>query len=335
MRIVKIETENVAGVPDGAYRFLRHPNAASDRLTLLVGPRGGGKTQLLSAVVFAKECIGGYGPPQRPESLLRMGATSGSLRATFLLDADEQRGCEQDAPEVELAVELGGDAPLPSVAKPVRDLFARFNFDSSSSKLELFPDSRNLDLPGTPTTADQERRLRPTRLPHKYAGLVPSLGALSTLDGARALEESARRGLLFAEDRPDSLSPYRRAVARLVPELQLMGVHEGVSGPELRFALRSGAMVPVTALSAGQKQGLLFAATIQRLGLGRSLILIDTPELYLHASDHESFLRGLLELAPNAQFVVATGSSSLVQMVTREQTLTLLGHSPAQPSVGK
>ena len=89
------------------------------------------------------------------------------------------------------------------------------------------------------------------------------------------------------------------------------------------FALKSGATVPAEALSGAQKQGLLFSATIVSLGLAKSLILVDMPELGLHAADHEPFFRGLVALAPGAQLIVATGSSSVAQCVTRQQTIFL------------
>ena len=90
MKLAQIETGNVLGIPDGAYSFVRQGTSPADRVTLILGPRGVGKTSLLEAIVFAKECVGGYGPPQRPASLLRAGAVRGQLRARFLLDAEEQ-----------------------------------------------------------------------------------------------------------------------------------------------------------------------------------------------------------------------------------------------------
>ena len=323
MKLAQIEAENVLGVPDGGYTFVRPGAPASDRITLVVGPRGAGKTSLLEAIVFAKEHIGGYGPPQRPTSLLRAGATRGQLRARFLLDTEEQARADLASPEVEISVELRSDAPLPDVAKGARALFAHFSFDKSHSKLEYFPDTRSLEMSGAPTSVELEKRLRPTRLPQKYEGLVPSLCALSSLDGARALEESATRGLLLGDDAPDSLGPYRRALARLAPEVHLKGVVPGDGGPRLAFAVKGRGVLPVAGLSGAQKQALLFAGTIVRLGLAQSLILIDLPELFLHGADHEAFYRGLLAIAPGAQFIIATGSSALVQCVGRDQTIAL------------
>lgn len=322
MKLLNLEVENARGIPDGTYDFARG-GAANDRVTMVVGPRGAGKTSLLEAIVFAKEQIGGYGPPGRPESLLRVGATTGRLRATFQLDPAELRGAELEDAELAVTVALRPESPPIDVPPGARTLFGRFSADSKESKLEYFPDNRTLDVVGDATSIEQERRLRPTRSPRKYAGLVASLEARSTLDGARALQETGRSGLLFADDAPDSLGPYRYALAQLCPEVNLIGVVPQGGAPRLVFALKSGATVTADALSGAQKHGLLFAATIVSLGLARSLILIDLPELGLHTADHEPFFRALVTLAPRAQFIVATNSSSVAQCVRREHTIFL------------
>jgi hypothetical protein len=217
-------------------------------------------------------------PAAAAHALLRAGATRGQLRARFLLDAEEQARADLPSPEVEISVELRSDAPLPDVAKGARALFAHFSFDESHSKLEYFPDTRSLEMSGAPTSVELEKRLRPTRLPQKYEGLVPSLCALSSLDGARALEESATRGLLLGDDAPDSLGPYRRALARLAPEVHLKGVVPGDGGPRLAFAVKGRGCCRWRG-SRSAEAGALLAGTIVRLGLAQSLILIDLPSL--------------------------------------------------------
>lgn len=323
MKLVELELENALGIPDGSYDLARPGASAEDRVTLVMGPRGAGKTALLEAIVFARESIGGLGPPRRPESLLRAGATSGRVHAVFRLDAEEQQSAELESAGLVVTIDLRPDAPPLDVPRGARELFGRFSADGTESKLEYFPDNRCLDAPGAATTIDQEKRLRPTRLPLKYAGLIPSLAALSSLDGARALADAGRRGMIFSGDAPDSLGPYRHALARLVPEVDLRGVLPGDGGPELMVALRSGAVVAARALSGAQKQGLLLAGTIVRLGLDRSLVLVDTPELYIHPADHEAFFRGLLALLPHAQLIVATASDAIARCVGPHRILVL------------
>lgn len=148
---------------------------------------------------------------------------------------------------------------------------------------------------------------------------------LSVQDGARALAESKKHGLLLADDRPDSLGHYRAAIAELAPELRLLGATaEDPSGtPQLLFANKDGVEVGPEGLSAGQRQGVLIAASFARLGLSRSIVLIDVPELHLHGADHEAFIPRLLRLGGDNQLIVATGSSAMITAASREQTIVL------------
>src|SRR5690606_30473451 len=129
---------------------------------------------------------------------LRARASRGRIHAVFQLDADEVEAAELDRDEVAVTIDLrAGGAPV-EVPPRARELFARFSTAPTESKLEYFPDNRSLDAAGVATSIGQEKRVRPTRRPNKYGGLVPSLVSLSTLDGARALEETGRAGIMFA-----------------------------------------------------------------------------------------------------------------------------------------
>lgn len=159
---------------------------------------------------------------------------------------------------------------------------------------------------------------------------MPALVARSAADGARALEETASRGLLLGADAPDSLGPYRAAFAKLVPELRLRGaqpprgatIGDGAK-PILAFERPSGAVVGVHELSESQKQAVLLAGTILRLGLSRSIVLLDGPELHLHAADQARFLAALTTVGEDNQWIIATGSSEIMKTARREQVIAL------------
>ncbi len=321
MRLLKIETENVLGLPDGSYAFAKRAQDALSGATVITGPSGAGKTSLLAAIVAGREALAGYTAPEKPERLLRFGAVSGSLRITFELDAAEASLAEEKEPKVELTLPLGPGSTLPTVSKPLRKLFGRFGDRSAVGALEYFPDNRALPLTGSRTVLDQEKRLRPGRAQQKYGGLVPWLLTLAGKGGPDPLK--------------DSLGPMRSALKHLSPELEMVGL-DTQDVPELVFAI-GGSSVPLSRLSSSQSQAVLLAGTLVRFGLESGLVLIDQPELHHATEDHAQLLRGLAEVARDAQLIIATGSTGVTGAVKASQLLQLRqatgsssrGHTPA------
>ena len=331
MKLLELETQCFAGLSDGRWDFSVPGQGRPRPLTIVVGARASGKTSLLEAIALAKEAIGAYGNLPRPQARRARGAVTGLVRATFALEPDEQAAAEAAEPRVAIEVDLSDGAALPRLDDGMRKLFERFAFEPSVPKLEYFADNRELTAGDSVTDAKAEARLRTGRRLDKYAALLPAIAELSARDGAGALAEASQRGVLFGDDRPDALRPYRDAMAELVPELRLAGAHtsRGSAAERVTFTTKAGDVVTAAQLSAGQRQGILVAGTIVRLGLQRSLILVDQPELHLHAADHESFLRGLERLTGDSQLIVATGSSAISQMGSREQTIVLRRATPA------
>lgn len=334
MKISKLECRNVAGVPDGVYAFTAPGKSEPHDLTFVAGVRGAGKTRLLEAIVALKELVGAYRAPPPVSTLLEGNKRDGVLAGTFLLTEEERVAAELDAREVVVSFALGGDADSTKIARPLRTLFSRFAFQQGTGKMELFPAGRTLPPFGEATTADHEKLQRFGPAVTKYAGLVPALVALSAADGARALEETASRGLLLGADAPDSLAPYRSVFAKLVPELRLRGAQppRGASSgdgakPILAFERPNGDVVGVHELSESQKQAVLLGGSIVRLGLSRSIVLLDGPELHVHVADQARFLGALTSVGDDNQWIVATGSSEIMKTARREQVIAL----PAPP----
>lgn len=305
MRLLQIETENVLGLPDGTHRFAKAARDSLAGATVITGPSGSGKTSLLAAIVFGREALAGYGPPERPERLLRYGAAKGSLRIAFELDDAEVLLAEVDDRTVDLSMALGPNAPPPVVSKSLRRLFSRFGESAARGALEYFPDNRSLDAAGSRTALDQEKRLRPGRARHKYAGLIPWLHALAVRSAAES----------------EVLTPMRVALKHLAPGLELLGL-DAREEPELLFSL-GGATVPLSRLSSSQSQAVVFAGTLIRFALETGLVLVDQPELHHSTADHAGFLRGLAEVARDAQLIIATGSTEIAAAVRQSQLIHL------------
>ncbi len=147
---------------------------------------------------------------------------------------------------------------------------------------------------------------------------------MSTAEGALALKEASTRGLLLADDAPDSLGRYRAAFAMLLPELRLRGARPGEAGrSSLSFERPNGSMLDAHQLSESQKQSVLIAGTMLRIGLARSIVLLDEPELHIHVADQAKLMESLLALGSDNQWIVATGSSEIMKSVRRDQMIVL------------
>jgi hypothetical protein len=325
MKIAKLECEEFAGVPNGAYSFLAPNRAVPNNLTLIAGMRGSGKTRFLEAIVALKELVGAYRASPPESSLWEHGASRGKLGGTFLLSDEEKDLAE--LPSNELLVEFGmGELAgiTTKISATVRKLFARYDHDEAHGKIEYFSASRLLPPFGEPTTVAQEAFLRLGSQPTKYSGLVPSLIEMSLGDGARALKETTTRGMLLGLDAPDSLIPYRAALANLLPELRLRGAGAGDDEkPTLLFERANGAVVPWYRLSDSQKQALLLAGTMVRIGLSQSIILLDEPELHTHVADQAKLIETLATIGNDNQWIVATGSSEIMKAARRDQMIAL------------
>ena len=83
-------------------------------------------------------------------------------------------------------------------------------------------------------------------------------------------------------------------------------------------------------LSESEKQAFLFCVTFRTLGLSRSIVLVDEPELHLHADAHASFVQALGRLGVDNQIFVATGSLEITRVA--EQVIRL-GPKPSNQRV--
>ena len=109
-----------------------------------------------------------------------------------------------------------------------------------------------------------------------------------------------------------------------MPELRLRGAQLDDAGvPCLVFDRPGGTTVDVHHLSESQKQIFLLVATVLRLQLSHSIILLDAPELHLHAAVQSRLLPALLPLGHGNQWIVASGSSEILKGARRDQMIVL------------
>jgi len=104
----------------------------------------------------------------------------------------------------------------------------------------------------------------------------------------------------------------RRLFAELSPQVQLGGVGEEGA---LEFVLPSGMRVPLQRLAFSERNAFVLAAAPVLMGLSRSLILLDTPEIGLAPGVAARWLGALTAAMPEAQWIVATRDPALVARV--------------------
>jgi energy-coupling factor transporter ATP-binding protein EcfA2 len=318
MKLMELMVEGVGGLPDGRYAFTDPLRGTPHDVTVIAGGPASGKTTLLEAIAGICRAVGA--PVSLPERarMLRAGAERGFIEATWLLSAEEQQHGGVDDPRQVVRWDLGEGAPRPEVAPGLRRLFGEHA--AGSGKMEYFPANRRLDPHRRgPMSEAAEGRARLTRDPDKYAGLEPHVEEVARAALGRALAMVEERGALSRGEIPDALAPFKEAVAAMVPGLRLVGV----DGDRLRFAKRDDVRLGLEQLSEGERQGVLFALAFRRFDLAGSIVLIDEPELHVHASERVRFLEALKALGRDNQIIVATGSTELVLAGVHEHVIDL------------
>ncbi len=128
-----------------------------------------------------------------------------------------------------------------------------------------------------------------------------NLNVLNLVEGRQAIVESPS----------GAFEPFAQAIAAVLPHLRLAGFDLG-DGGGLRFSRRAGEVVALDDLSDSEHQGVLFALAFAYFGLSGSIILIDEPELHMHATARVRFLETLAALGRDNQILAATGAAELV-----------------------
>ncbi|MFO0756457.1 MAG: hypothetical protein U0359_08195 [Byssovorax sp.] len=325
MKLVRLALEGHRGVEDGAWSFANPSGGAPLATVYVTGPAASGKTTFLEAIIALRESVGALGAAPVAEKLLRAGAKRGKIEGTFLLDPEEMARAERKEAELTVTLSLDPEAP-PAQSEPLlRELFAAYSHDPAQGKLEYFPSSRRVARRGgrKPPPIEVEGHLRPARDPDKYAFIEQALIALALDDGLKTADEARSRGIVLRSEGRDSLGPCRRAMAELCASARLTGVEAFGEAHRLRFDRAAGGHGTLDDLSESEQQAFLIAATFTRLGLNRSLVLLDEPELHQHADAQLGFVRALGRLGQNNQLFLATGSLEILRTAAPHEVVRL------------
>lgn len=280
MKLFAMQTMGVRGVADEVYTFA-NDEVPSDRV-LITGEPGSGKTRLLDLLVAVREVLAPSGEAIDETELVREGQSTAKAIVRWSLTDEERATIGAAGPLVEAEVIFGGDT---FADEGLVYLLRRYGHDDETPKLEYFSEGRRLDVGGGEMDLGEERqrRYRTSNSARKFA-FVPSF--LSRLP-----------------DRPAEAARFARALATLSRTCRYDPALHALSSGQRR-------LTSAKELSASEADAVMFAATATLVGLSRSILLVDTPEL--HGLDPRRALEGILGLGTDNQLFIATSAEELI-----------------------
>ncbi|MBL9020919.1 MAG: ATP-binding protein [Myxococcales bacterium] len=292
----------VIGLSDG-WIDLTRTKAEPARLVAIAGPPSSGKTRLLETLVAAKEAAAPYGPTPSSNDWIASGKAGAKVTVEWWLDADEiaYAGTESAFQTAETSF-AKDKLPRTSADPGLTAILARYDHAPETAKVDYFPADRAIPrlAPKLGNVVAHQRLVRLAAGPHKYGALVKwatELARTAALEWQRLTE-------LF-----ERLTRGRRVVA---PS----------QGPGLAFETSRGELVDVHQLGNADRMAFLFAAGVLMVGLERSVVLVDTPELHLPPEQSSRMLAELLAACPSSQWIVATHDPRTIEMA---ETVVHLG----------
>ncbi len=288
MKILDLLTFGVRGLADGLHDFALPVDASirsgAHDLVVVTGPSGSGKTRLLELIAAVREALAPSDDQLNFEPWIRLDHRTAKVKVSWLFSEQEQRAVGAPSPVHRTETIFGGDNPVSSADELLIHLFERYDHTDATSKIEYFAENRRLDVSGAEMSSDPDTQVRfwTSKSPRKYAFVSAFLREL------RAQPAKAER---FASTLAQLSKTCRYDVERssLVSE-----------GRAVRALLE---------LSGSERDALLLAATAFNVGLSRSIVLVDRPEL-MGALPRDIAL-GLVALGAHNQLIVATARPEL------------------------
>lgn len=299
MKILELETFGFRHLPDKVWS-LTDPSGAPQGMMVVTGPPACGLSSFLEAIAISAARLGNFGASPEADRYVRAGQSSVRIRSVWELDDDEMAygGLSESVVEADMTFKRGGLGQMD--ADPgLLGVLGRYSHKPDLAKVMWFPAVRVTNAGFTPI-ADFEADQRHCHLEpnvEKFAGLPRAIAQL----GFAALSGRAEAGLF-----PKIQSLF----GALAPSSRLVGMSP-TGHPE--FQLRNNARVPLPKLSFSERNAFVFAACTVLMGLDRSVILVDTPELGLTPGVAASWLDLLRGATPNAQWIVASRDAKLVE----------------------
>lgn len=119
--------------------------------------------------------------------------------------------------------------------------------------------------------------------------------------------------------------------AQIFPGVQFRGImpRGDVTAPSARdfyFLLeREGRLYDLAEMSSGEQAVFALLYDFVRLGISKSVVIIDELELHLHPPGQQAILANLRKIGPDCQFLISTHSEFLTDVIPNEQEVRLKG----------
>lgn len=298
MRIIELETMGLRGLADRAWS-LRPDGVGVGHVTVVTGPPRVGLTTFLEGIAYTAALLGVGGWVPSSDDGLRGDDSGAKIRTIWRLDDDECAFSGVVEETMTAEVTFRRDALARAESDPgLMALMSRWDHKPTTAKVVSIPARRSIGGGGYSAFSDfefeqKQKHLSPAA--DKFAGVQAALARHAIGLGERARFEAVQQ--LFSE---------------LCGSVQLVGV---ASSGEPSFRLASGATVALSRLSLSEQNALVLAAVPVLLGLQRSVVLLDTPEIGLAPGAAVQWIDALRAWAPEAQWIVATRDRALVEHV--------------------
>jgi energy-coupling factor transporter ATP-binding protein EcfA2 len=266
------------------------PDGNPNRLVVLAGPNGCGKTAILEAARMIIQGDHRFGVGEHGLKAIRLGARNFSIQGSLIIDTIEEHRV--------ISFPNSRQTPLDQ-AKPVNHWY----FSSWRAPQHIGSVDVTVGRPGRRPAKNDTNRLLYVKqqLVNRAAVDKFQSGQHSSISPYSELINSINAA--WDEFYPESGAEFFVDLTR--PDV------EGSGAFDVFLRCPEGNRLEVDQLSAGQLELFLFVSALALNDHGVGIILIDEPELHLDPQWHRPILRSLMKLQPRAQFIVATHSPEI------------------------
>jgi hypothetical protein len=305
MKISRFAARGVLGLRDLDLDFASGASAGPSDLVIVSGPPASGKTRLFDLMLAALEAVGPYHGMVRASDWCADLGKGARIEIGLVVEGSPEGAAER------AIVDFTAEGVRTSVDRRVAKLVSRYDHDPTHGKREYFPEGRQRAWGARCDGLGEleQSLLRSTKDAQKYS-FVPRFLA--------ELRHDARRRATFAQ-KLELLSPSVRFAT--APR----------TDPTACFKNRMREEVPFVELSSSESDAVIIAATATLLGLHRSVIFLDRPELYVSSDRLVELVEALLQLGEQNQWFIATSDRNLAASLRRAHHVSL-GSGAAQPS---